>query len=183
MAQLAYGSITITDTNDIESIIVQYARNQSTSTAPTSGWSTNRPAWAQGYYIWQRTRIHKSGTQTSQDTFGDAVCLTGSTGQTGTSITISSIKYAISTTESQPADSSFTYTSVPTVAEGSWLWTLTTYSNGNKMYTKSKQGTSGTSVTVTSVKYAISEESIISDESVYSFRKTGGKGVGSKEED
>lgn len=83
MAQLAYGSITITDTNDIESIIIEYAQNKSTSTAPTSGWSTNRPTWAQGYYIWQRTRIHKSGTEESTDIFGTAVCLTGSTGQQG----------------------------------------------------------------------------------------------------
>lgn len=83
MAQVSYGTITITDTNDIESIVVEYARNQSTTNAPTSGWSTTRPAWAQGYYIWQRTRIHKSGTQDSEDTFGTAVCLTGSTGQTG----------------------------------------------------------------------------------------------------
>ena len=175
MAQVSYGTITITDTNDVESIVVEYNRNQSTTTPPAqtdSGWSTTRPAWAQGYYIWQRTRTHKSGTQASEDVLGNAVCITGSTGQTGTSITISSIKYAISTTESQPADSSFTYTSVPTVAEGSWLWTLTTYSNGNKMYTKSKQGTSGTSVTVSSVKYAISEEDITTDKQPYHFRKS-----------
>ena len=56
-------------------------------------------------------------------------------GDDGTSVTVSSIKYAVSTTESQPADSAFTYNSVPTVAEGRWLWTLTTYSNGSKAYT------------------------------------------------
>ena len=86
MAQLAYGSITITDTNDIESIIIEYAKNQSTSSPPdpeTGGWGTTRPAWQQGYYIWQRTRIHKSGTEESADVFGTAVCLTGSTGQPG----------------------------------------------------------------------------------------------------
>lgn len=159
MAQVSYGTITITDTNDIESITIEYARNQSTTTPPASSssdWSTTRPAWAQGYYIWQRTRIHKTGEASTEDTFGDAVCLTGSTGQTGTSVTISSIKYAISTTESQPADSSFTYTSVPTVNEGQWLWTLTTYSNGSKMYTKSKQGESGDvgqSLTATKTQY------------------------------
>lgn len=86
MAQVSYGTITITDTNDIESIIVEYNRNQSTTDAPSQsdvGWSTTRPAWAQGYYIWQRTRTHKSGTSASEDTFGTAVCITGSTGQTG----------------------------------------------------------------------------------------------------
>lgn len=156
MAQVSYGTITITDTNDIESITVEYNRNQSPSDAPSStdsGWSTTRPDWAQGYYIWQRTRVHKSGTTADKDVIGTAVCITGSTGQTGTSITISSIKYAVSTTESQPADSSFTYISVPTVAEGAWLWTLVTYSNGSKAYMKSKQGVSGDSITVSKVEY------------------------------
>ena len=83
MAIVSYGTITITDTNDIESIVIEYARNQSSSSAPESGWSTNRPAWAQGYYIWQRTRTHKAGTDASKDTYGTAVCITGSTGATG----------------------------------------------------------------------------------------------------
>ena len=75
--------LTIVDTNDIESIVMEYARNQSTSTPPdpnTGGWSTTRPDWAQNYYIWQRTRIHKTGTSSNEDTFGTAVCLTGSAG-------------------------------------------------------------------------------------------------------
>ena len=83
MAQVSYGTITIIDTKDIESIVVEYARNQSTTNAPTSGWSTTRPTWEQGYYIWQRTRIHKTGMDTSTDEFGTAVCITGSTGNTG----------------------------------------------------------------------------------------------------
>ena len=75
--------LTIVDTNDIESIVMEYARNQSTSIPPdpnTGGWSTTRPDWAQNYYIWQRTRIHKTGTSSNEDTFGTAVCLTGSAG-------------------------------------------------------------------------------------------------------
>ena len=82
MAQIAYGTITITDTTDIE-FTIEYAKNQSTSNPPISGWSTNRPAWEQGYYIWQRTRIHKYGTNANTDTFSTSVCLTGSTGNTG----------------------------------------------------------------------------------------------------
>ena len=99
MAQVSYGTITITDTNDIESIIVEYNRNQSSSSAPSqtdSGWSTTRPAWAQGYYIWQRTRTHKSGTSTDDDVIGTAVCITGSTGSpgaTGQSLTATKTQY------------------------------------------------------------------------------------------
>lgn len=86
MSQVSYGTITITDTNDIESIVIEYNKNQSNQNPPSEGdsnWSTSRPAWQQGYYIWQRTRIHKSGTATTADIIGTPVCVTGSTGEQG----------------------------------------------------------------------------------------------------
>ena len=86
MSQVSYGTITITDTNDIESIAIEYNKNQSNQNPPSEGdsnWSTNRPTWQQGYYIWQRTRIHKSGTATTADIIGTPVCVTGSTGEQG----------------------------------------------------------------------------------------------------
>jgi len=95
MSQVSYGTITIVDTNDIESIIIEYAQNQSSSDPPESGWSTTRPTWKQNYFIWQRTRIHKSGTTADKDSFGAAVCLTGSTGATG------STGQSLSTTKTQ----------------------------------------------------------------------------------
>lgn len=142
MAQVSFGTITITDTNDIESIIIEYARNQSTSTAPTSGWSTTRPAWADGYYIWQRARIHKSGTDASEDTFGTAVCLTGSkgdTGQTGAagrSLTNTVTQYttaASNATITQSNMGNYTWTSnVPSYSASTpayWVRVTNTYSN------------------------------------------------------
>ena len=86
MSQVSYGTITITDTNDIESIVIEYNKNQSNQNPPSEGdsnWSTNRPTWQQGYYIWQRVRIHKSGTATTADIIGTPVCVTGSTGEQG----------------------------------------------------------------------------------------------------
>lgn len=133
MAQVSYGSITITDTNDIESIIVEYNRNQSTSEAPSqgdSGWSTTRPTWAQGYYIWQRTRIHKSGTEASEDTFGAAVCLTGSTGQTGAagrSLTGTVTKYTNVAANSTQAQ-------VEALAENAWLNNVPAYDSNKPEY-------------------------------------------------
>jgi hypothetical protein len=142
MAQISYGTITITDTNDIESIVVEYAKNQSTSTAPTSGWSTNRPAWAQGYYIWQRTRTHKAGTSTDSDTYGTAVCITGSTGQTGgtgaagRSLTNTVTQYTIATnsaTITQSNMGNYTWNSnVPSYSSSTpayWVRVTNTYSN------------------------------------------------------
>lgn len=125
MAQISYGTITITDTNDIENIIVEYNRNQSTSEPPAekdSGWSTDRPAWAQGYYIWQRTRIHKSGTQVSEDTFGTAVCLTGSTGQTGSTGPIGPTGQSLKSTKTQYTNVASDVT-ITTNNHTSYTWT------------------------------------------------------------
>ena len=142
MAQISYGTITITDTNDIESIIIEYARNQSTSSAPTSGWSTKRPTWAQDYYIWQRTRTHKAGTSTDSDIYGTAVCITGSTGQTGgtgaagRSLTSTVTQYTTATnsaTITQNNMGSYTWNSnVPSYSSSTpayWVRVTNTYSN------------------------------------------------------
>ena len=67
----------------------------------------------------------------------------GDKGDAGSSITVSSITYAVSATDSQPNDSAFIYSSVPSVAEGSWLWTKTVFSDGKKAYSKAKQGAKG----------------------------------------
>ena len=83
MAQISYGTFTITDNTDIESIVLEYAISDNPLTVPSEGWDTTRPTWIDGSYIWQRTRIHKSGEDTSNDTFGIAVCVTGSNGPTG----------------------------------------------------------------------------------------------------
>lgn len=75
-------------------------------------------------------------------------------GTPGTSVTVSEIRYAKSSTDSQPADSAFTYSAVPTVSEGEWLWTRVTFSDSNKAYTKSKQGESATQY-YTHVRYSV----------------------------
>ena len=137
MSQVSYGTITITDTNDIESITVEYNRNQSSSSAPSatdSGWSTTRPDWAQGYYIWQRTRVHKSGTTADKDVIGTAVCITGSTGSTGapgrglTDTTTQYCNYGTGT----PADNYSGWTDAPPSYDSSkpnyWVMITNTYS-------------------------------------------------------
>jgi len=56
---------------------VEYADSTSNSVAPTSGWTTNAPAWQNGHYIWQRVRfIYTDGT----DGYSNPVCLSGGKG-------------------------------------------------------------------------------------------------------
>ena len=68
----------------ITGVDVQYAQNQSSSTAPTSGWSTTAPAWREGYYIWQRTAT----TTPNGTTYSTPVMISGRDGEDGSSVTI-----------------------------------------------------------------------------------------------
>ena len=56
----------------VEEVIIQYAKNNSTSTAPTSGWSTEMPSYAEGYYLWIRTRVKYSNS--TSYVYSTAVC-------------------------------------------------------------------------------------------------------------
>ena len=87
MAQVSYGTITITDTNDISRIYMEYCRstkNQlSGDTVPniTRAWDVKTPPWVDGEYIWQRAVVEKSGTL--EKTYGTPVCISGEKGETG----------------------------------------------------------------------------------------------------
>ena len=139
----------------------EYAQSASSTTAPTTGWNTTPPTWEQGYYIWVRTTI-TYGDNTTTTT--KPVVVTGNTGATGSGVSISStsITYAISSDSTQPNDSAFTYSTVPTVYTGNYLWskTVVIYSDDTetKSYSVSRTGVNGTSVSIlsTSITYQVS---------------------------
>ena len=104
MSQVSYGTITITDTNDIERIYIEYCRSTSnqldTSVSPpvvpniTVAWGEKTPSWVNNQYIWQRSVIKKTGN--ANLTYGTPVCLTGAAGATGAagrSLTATVTKY------------------------------------------------------------------------------------------
>ena len=145
MSQVSYGTITITDTNDIERIYMEYAQSTSNSVAPTSGWSENIPAWQQGYYIWQRTVTKMQGVSLTNDSYGDPVCLTGSTGSQGpqgtqgpqgdTGVGVSSITttYCNYGTGTPAATYSGWQSTVPAYDSSKpnyWVKTIVNYTNG-----------------------------------------------------
>lgn len=147
-----YGSITIVDTTDIESIVIEYAQNQDSANAPAkdySGWSTDRPTWKQGYFVWQRTRIHKAGTTADKDELGTAVCITGSTGSTGgagRSLTGTETKYtnvALNTTETQ----------VKALAESNWGTNVPAYDAAKPDYWVRIKNTYSSGTTVQYIYY------------------------------
>lgn len=66
--------------DNIDSVDVEYAQNQSRTTAPTIDWQTTAPTAKDGYYTWSRTKIK---LKNKDATYTDAVCITGDKGNTG----------------------------------------------------------------------------------------------------
>ena len=98
MAQVSYGTITITDTNDIERIYTVYAKSSTNTDVPTAAASDWKEliseAPGSGNYIWQRTVVQKSGTQ--EKSYSDPVCLTGEEGESAKNIIAIEVQYGIS---------------------------------------------------------------------------------------
>lgn len=68
----------------IKSITEEYYLSSSSATTTGGEWQTDSPAWKNGWYIWTRTRIvFTDDTSTTTN----AICVTGSKGADGTSIT------------------------------------------------------------------------------------------------
>ena len=134
MAQVSYGTITITDTNDIERIYTVYAKSANNTTVPAvaaANWKESiSEAPGAGNYIWQRTVVQKSGTQ--EKTYSDPVCLTGEEGTDGKGITSITIKYGTSADwNTQPSS---WYDNTPEYNSSTpnyWTQTTISYTSGN----------------------------------------------------
>lgn len=127
----------------ISSVTVTYGVSTSASTQPTS-WQSSVPTVADGSYLWTRTI-----TDYTDNTVPDTVTYTyakqgdkGDKGSTGSSVTVSKIEYQ-SGTSATIAPTSTWSNSVVSVAEGSYLWTKTTFSDNKIAYGVAKQGQKG----------------------------------------
>ncbi|HCS30672.1 MAG TPA: hypothetical protein DIW21_04935 [Enterococcus sp.] len=136
----------------IKSTEVTYATSTSGTTSPTSGYTSSVPSVAKGSYLWTKTVW--TYTDNSTET-GYSVAYTGTNGNNGTNgvagkdgvgITSTTITYASSTSGTTAPTSGYT-ASVPSVAEGSFLWTKTVWTytdNSNETgYSVAKQGAKG----------------------------------------
>lgn len=158
----------------VVSTTVEYQISSSATSAPQSGWSTTvKQATDAQPFLWSRTVVKysdgkstttygvaykgKNGTngkdgavdpQGPQGEKGDTGA-TGAAGKDGTSVNVksTSVKYAVTNSNSKPNDSAFTNTSMPSVAVGQYLWSKTevVYTDGNstKSYSVSRIGTDG----------------------------------------
>ena len=95
----------------ISSTAIEYNVSSSATIAPVYGWSTTIPSVATGSYLWTRTTVNYSD---GNSTVSYTVSRQANDG-TGTSVTINStsVTYAVSDTSTQPADSEFKFSSIP----------------------------------------------------------------------
>ena len=135
----------------ITSTAVDYQASINGTTPPTETWTTSIPSVPAGQYLWTRTTVNYSdGTSTVSYSVSrqGANGADGSDGSDGTSVTITNtaVTYAAST-NGTTAPSSGWQNTIPTVAQGSYLWTKTvvTYSDGKSTtaYSVSRQGSDG----------------------------------------
>ena len=137
----------------IASTTVTYGVSDSSSTQPTS-WQNIIPTVADGKYLWTRTIIDYTDTARA-----DTVSYTyakqgtkGETGSAGSSITVTSIQYQEGTSATTAPTGTWS-NSVVSVADGKYLWTKITFSDGKTSYAVAKQGSSGRGVSSIAEEY------------------------------
>lgn len=122
------GETIATQNQTIEGVDVEYASGTSNTTAPTSGWSTDAPAWQQGRYIWQRTVTTMAD---GRENISDPTCIQGAEGETGVGVTNIIEQYYLSTSSTTQKGGSWS-TAQPEWQKGKYIWTrsVVTWSNG-----------------------------------------------------
>ena len=109
------------DGKGVKYVDVLYAISTSNTTAPTTGWQTDAPAWENGKYIWSKTVTTYSDDSVEETS---PVCITGGAGATGKGVKTITEYYYMST-------------SPTTLTGGSWSTTRPTWENGKYIWTKS----------------------------------------------
>lgn len=125
------------DGNGISTTTVSYVTSSSGSSIPSSGWSTTFPtSITPGQYLWTRTTIEYTNGGTPSNTYTvSRIGSDGKKGDDGTGITSTIVEYQAASNGTTTPSGTWS-TAIPTVAEGEFLWTRTTYnySSGSPTY-------------------------------------------------
>lgn len=118
---------------------IAYQASNSGTAVPTGEWLASPPALQNGQFLWTKTVVtYTDGNTTTaySVSYYGTDGKNGEDGADGTSITIksSTVLYAVEAKGTQPADSAFTYSTIPAVSAGLYLWSLTkvVYSDGTE---------------------------------------------------
>lgn len=82
---ITYGSTTLTSYNTITKIEVYYYQSTSPTTQTGGSWSTTKPTWVDGRYVWQKIRTTYEGKLDNGSYYSesDPVNITGQQGKSG----------------------------------------------------------------------------------------------------
>lgn len=134
----------------IDSTTVSYAKSTSISEQPGDDeWDDIIPTVNAGEYLWTRTIIdYTDPTRNSTVTYTYAK--QGEQGVAGSSVTVSSIQYQEGTSATTAPTGTWS-NAVVAVADGRYLWTKTTFSDGKIAYGVAKQGSAGTGASLVDI--------------------------------
>ena len=133
----------------VSSTSVTYQVGASGTTKPTGEWSVTVPNVPNGQFLWTKTVVKYSDGKSTEAYSVSYKGTNGSNGSNGTSVTVSStsVTYQAGTSGTTPPTGTWS-TTVPSVANGQYLWTKTVvnYSDGKstESYSVSYKGTNGT---------------------------------------
>ena len=116
----------------VASIVEQYYKSTSATSLSGGSWGTTYPGWENGKYIWTKSIITYTNSETNETTPKCVTGAKGATGPTGNGIKTVDVKYYLSTSSSSLSGGSWS-TDAPTWVDGKYMWskTITTYTNGN----------------------------------------------------
>lgn len=132
----------------VSSTSVTYQVGSSGTTKPTGEWSATVPNVPNGQFLWTKTVVKYSDGKSTEAYSVSYKGTNGSNGSNGTSVTVksTSVTYQAGTSGTTPPTGTWS-TTVPSVANGQYLWTKTVvnYSDGKstESYSVSYKGTNG----------------------------------------
>ena len=142
---------------------IQYQAGSSPTIAPTGTWSNSVVSVSQGSYLWTKTTF-------SDDSVSYGVARQGSDGKDGDDgVGINSVTVTYGKSSSSSVEPSSWSSTIPSVAEGEYLWTktVTDYTDPSKVdtvvktYTKQgERGEKGSSITATAIEYQAGDSPI-----------------------
>ena len=115
----------------ITKVEVEYYLSTSSTSQSGGSWSTTVPAWANGKYMWSRTKTTLSN---GNSTTTSPVCITGAKGDTGAKGTTGATGTGVSGITTQ----FYLSTSKTAQSGGSWVTTMPTWENDKYLWTRSK---------------------------------------------
>ncbi|WBQ32514.1 hypothetical protein [Erwinia phage Kuerle] len=143
----AYQGVDGTNGNNgrgVSSATVTYQASASGTTTPTGTWSSTVPAVTKGQFIWTRTVTAYTDAVNPTTTY--SVAYFGTDGSAGVGVSSAVTTYQVGTNGTTAPTGTWSST-IPTVAQGSFLWTRTvltlTDASTNTAYSVAYQGVDG----------------------------------------